>query len=1171
MKNSMKILVAAGVLTLVASPALADWGSLWGTQNGTNRASGTALITGEGETAAGYAWSVPRENEALTSAELTDLNGDGIPEILFVASGRVFALTPSATGTAWTSPAFGVDAILGFAEVDGDASAPELVATSSETSGGFEFLDPAAGGLLGSVEGFPLLSGILSTESVIYDLDGDGIDELVHPPGRGGLGKLWITTLDQGISNSGFLEVSFSGYANFTPAFVGDFLGTGDPAIAIDQGVEWTLFPTCDPGDAGAVCDDASGNICLCDGTKFFSLNATYAFGPRWVLDTDTDNRDEVLFVGNHPLYVKAIGALDFGAGLAGGTPNADATRQWYRRYMATSLPPQLQPLSDGPVQLDGAGPLELVVSFFNNTGDDANVIGTVPNEDGINHPDAVSVGVFDISTGDLVASLLDTTAWGVVDLDADGLPELVTSPTSDFSFQTGLTGWELDCTSTCTLVQAWTEPDLTLHRELAALEDRQVPTPELYTVDVDGDGTPELLAYDGANLLAVQGDGTGGLTTLASRVLLPDEVLLASDPATNTALLTSADQAVVLDEGLGTVGLPIPLAPRGWSPFAAASLDGGVREAPIFSRRVYQTVSEPSSPTDADLELLGQLAITADLDGDGAAEVISYANPGTVEGDDSSFEVTVERWNDTTSSFDMVWQFDSESEASLEGFTIGPPLHFATGDFDGVGSQDLVVEVAGGGVFRYLILDGDTGSIDAELTPTERVATASPLLVADLVDASGTGAPDGIDDILFGGANLVSLHTVASGEIWSVDVGGFIHGVCSYADVDADGEVEMVATLSVGVENRAEVIDDLDGTPTTTWGPQTLPLPTGTAQVLAIADVDSVAGDDLVYVTGSGGLYAYSGSTGTLLPGFPVYLAEGALSTTEVAGAATPLSLITLDTDDDGYEEAIVGTIAGLIYAVDIAENDPNAGGLAWSFDAGAAVRALAAADTDGDGYDEILVSTDDGLGSVLDGVGVQLEITFPTETDCVPSNTFEVTGTAIGLDTVEIFLAGNSISGDVDATSGFWSGLAQARLPGSYVLEARGKDASGSVALIDSVIITVGEGGDADSDGYFACGDCDDSDPEINPGAEDICEDGIDQDCDGADEVCGDDDDSGDDDDTSDDDDSTGDDDDTTEPDEPGGCGGCDCESSAAGSGAGPSLFLVLLSGLLVRRRRP
>ena len=44
-----------------------------------------------------------------------------------------------------------------------------------------------------------------------------------------------------------------------------------------------------------------------------------------------------------------------------------------------------------------------------------------------------------------------------------------------------------------------------------------------------------------------------------------------------------------------------------------------------------------------------------------------------------------------------------------------------------------------------------------------------------------------------------------------------------------------------------------------------------------------------------------------------------------------------------------------------------------------------------------------------------------------------------------------------------------------------------------------------DNDGDGYDANEDCDDYDGTVYPGAPEICEDGIDQDCDGADAVCG------------------------------------------------------------------
>ena len=113
-----------------------------------------------------------------------------------------------------------------------------------------------------------------------------------------------------------------------------------------------------------------------------------------------------------------------------------------------------------------------------------------------------------------------------------------------------------------------------------------------------------------------------------------------------------------------------------------------------------------------------------------------------------------------------------------------------------------------------------------------------------------------------------------------------------------------------------------------------------------------------------------------------------------------------------------------------------------------------------------------------------------------------------------------------------------------------------------------------DADGDTFLAClDDCDDAQPLVNPDADEAaaCDDGVDNDCDDdidADDAdcAGDDDDSGDDDDTTaadDDDSGTGDDDDT----------GCDCATSVVADPSSPSgaaLLVMLLGGLVARRRR-
>ena len=112
-----------------------------------------------------------------------------------------------------------------------------------------------------------------------------------------------------------------------------------------------------------------------------------------------------------------------------------------------------------------------------------------------------------------------------------------------------------------------------------------------------------------------------------------------------------------------------------------------------------------------------------------------------------------------------------------------------------------------------------------------------------------------------------------------------------------------------------------------------------------------------------------------------------------------------------------------------------------------------------------------------------------------------------------------------------------------------------------------------DLDADGVATCeGDCDDADPDASPDlteeGEALCDDGVDNDCDGLTDLDDDGCDPGDDDDSAvdDDDDTPEDDDDSADE----ITGGCDCESSLAAGQAAPVALLLLLLGLVPTRRR-
>jgi outer membrane protein assembly factor BamB len=603
-------------------------------------------------------------------------------------------------------------------------------------------------------------------------------------------------------------------------------------------------------------------------------------------------------------------------------------------------------PAAGAVEDVDGDGRQEIVVSLFESRWE---------------------LKVYDAMTGREKLSAPDLYAHALVDLDGDGVAEIVAAEErlrTPREFTTLVVGGAAG--------GRWTER---LRLARCRMEYRDPPDSPLNRTGQNLDPRiPILVELEGRRALVAALDG--GDRGRADRLVLvsgtPGGPLAAEgfdlDPALETRVLAASKGGLVLsgaDARLRAVSFDgRPLA--AWSSggvaatgVVAADLDGdGVHELVVCrpGRRVealrFRGSGRPETVWSADgqgfsppgcyADPPGPCPRIADVDGDGRPEVlVACGAPGGGMG------VRLLDWRGWTR-----WTavFPEAVETPLFE-AIGRPVF---GRFGGGAHPDVYVPVrafrTGNNAQLSYALDGRSGEFlwrrDGTAEPLLWNRTLGPTGYPTVADVDG----DGADDILLVSLDLCTalsgrdgrfLHPpLIANEIWKGLDGPkaqwTAYGTQIPADLDGDGRLEILLAASWGA-----------------WGAWTLdrrplwtvdPGPDGFAMRLpGLADADGDGRLEIGVLHNGGVFRCYDAATGALR--------------WELSGLRQSTDVVAADVDGDGRPEFLAG--GARLAAFQAGE---RSGRVLWEVPVPGGARSPAVADVDGDGIGEVIVGCGDG-----------------------------------------------------------------------------------------------------------------------------------------------------------------------------------------------------------------
>jgi hypothetical protein len=264
------------------------------------------------------------------------------------------------------------------------------------------------------------------------------------------------------------------------------------------------------------------------------------------------------------------------------------------------------------------------------------------------------------------------------------------------------------------------------------------------------------------------------------------------------------------------------------------------------------------------------------------------------------------------------VWEHDGSVRP---GFPLGlgqlPWSTPSVADIDG--DSDLEIVTASGNRNIYAWNPDGTEVVDGDSNPATtgvfyRTDSSYNYGSVGLADLDG----DGVNEVIFGSRDkyLYALKGDATdfNANFPIYLNVKVTTAPAIADVDNDGEPEII--LAAGDQNsydpdRKLHVFNLDGSEVGTF-PKQCNFSRDTNSSPAVGDVDNNGLLDIVVGDADGFIYAWEGSTGTDLSGWPIQTEAGQMGASN-HDIRSGVSLA--DVDGDGYLEVFVGDEGGLLY----------------------------------------------------------------------------------------------------------------------------------------------------------------------------------------------------------------------------------------------------------------